>query len=47
MDHATLALHELGSISERRIESIVNPDPSRGQYEMSITALIRTARDMN
>jgi len=30
MDHATLALHELGSISERRIESIVNPSLSSG-----------------
>jgi histidine ammonia-lyase len=30
MDHAALALHELGSISERRIESIVNPALSSG-----------------
>jgi hypothetical protein len=30
MDHAALALHELGSISERRIESIVNPSLSSG-----------------
>jgi len=30
MDHATLSLHELGSISERRIESIVNPSLSSG-----------------
>ncbi|MHC4470943.1 MAG: histidine ammonia-lyase [Planctomycetota bacterium] len=30
LDHATLALHELGSISERRIESIVNPTLSEG-----------------
>ncbi|MEN8149026.1 MAG: histidine ammonia-lyase [Planctomycetota bacterium] len=30
MDHSTLALHELGSISERRIESIVNPSLSSG-----------------
>jgi histidine ammonia-lyase len=30
LDHAALALHELGSISERRIESIVNPALSSG-----------------
>ena len=30
MDHAALAVHELGSISERRIESIVNPALSTG-----------------
>ena len=30
MDHATLGLHELGSISERRMESIVNPALSSG-----------------
>ncbi len=30
MDHATVALHELGSISERRMESIVNPALSSG-----------------
>lgn len=30
MDHAALALHELGSISERRVESIVNPTLSEG-----------------
>jgi len=30
MDHAKLAIHELGSISERRIESIVNPTLSEG-----------------
>jgi histidine ammonia-lyase len=30
MDHATLSMHELGSISERRMESIVNPALSSG-----------------
>lgn len=30
MDHAKVALHELGSISERRMESIVNPALSSG-----------------
>jgi histidine ammonia-lyase len=30
LDHATLALHELGSISERRVEQIVNPALSSG-----------------
>ncbi len=30
MDHAALALHELGSIAERRIESTVNPALSSG-----------------
>jgi len=30
LDHATLAVHELGSISERRVESIVNPSLSSG-----------------
>ena len=30
MDHAALAIHEIGSISERRIESLVNPTLSEG-----------------
>ncbi|HZZ26400.1 MAG TPA: DUF4432 family protein [Pirellulales bacterium] len=37
-------LHGTHSNSAAIVESMVNPDPLRGQFEMSITALVRTAR---
>lgn len=37
-------IHGTHSHSAGTIESIVNPDPARGQLEMSITALVKTAR---
>lgn len=40
-------LHGTHSNTAAIIESIVNPDPSRGQYEMSLTGLVRTARVFN
>jgi Domain of unknown function (DUF4432) len=37
-------LHGTHSNTAAILESIVNPDPARGQLEMSITGLVRTAR---
>ncbi len=37
-------LHGTHSYTRAIVESIVNPDPARGQYEMSITGIVRTAR---
>lgn len=40
-------LHGTHSNTPATLESVVNPDPARGQYEMSITGLVRTARVFN
>jgi len=40
-------LHGTHSNSSAIVESIINPDPTRGQYEMSITGVVRTARVFN
>jgi len=40
-------LHGTHSYTRATVESIVNPDLARGQYEMSITAIVRTARLFN
>jgi len=40
-------IHGTHSHTRAIVESIVNPDPARGQYEMRITAIIRTARLFN
>ncbi len=39
-----LGLHGTHSNTAARVESIVNPDPARGRYEMNITGVVRTAR---
>ncbi|GMV97416.1 MAG: hypothetical protein AMXMBFR83_17740 [Phycisphaerae bacterium] len=46
-DGVEYGLHGTHSNTPAILEAIVNPDPSRGQYEMSITALVRTARVFN
>ena len=43
-DGKDYGLHGTHSYSRAIVESIVNPDPARGQYEMSITGIVRTAR---
>lgn len=43
-DGKSYGLHGTHSNTAATVESIVNPDPSRGQFEMRITAIIRTAR---
>lgn len=43
-DGEEYGLHGTHSNTRSIVESIVNPDPARGRYEMSITALVRTAR---
>jgi hypothetical protein len=40
----TLGLHGTHSNTPAQIESIVNPDLARKQYDMSITGIVRTAR---
>ncbi len=40
----TYGLHGTHSNTAAIVESVVNPDPRRGQLEMKITALVRTAR---
>ncbi|HEY2760103.1 MAG TPA: DUF4432 family protein, partial [Pirellulales bacterium] len=37
-------LHGTHSNTVATVESMINPDPARGQLEMSITAIVRTAR---
>jgi hypothetical protein len=37
-------LHGTHSNTAATVESMINPDPARGQLEMSITAIVRTAR---
>lgn len=37
-------LHGTHSNTPATVESIVNPDPSRGELDMSITAIVKTAR---
>lgn len=39
-----LGLHGTHSNTAARLDAIVNPDPARGRYEMSITGTIRAAR---
>ena len=41
---AEFGLHGTHSNTAATVESIINPDPARGQYDMSITAVVRTAR---
>ncbi|HOW69183.1 MAG TPA: DUF4432 family protein [Phycisphaerae bacterium] len=43
-DKETYGLHGTHSHTRAIVESIINPDPVRGQFDMSITALVRTAR---
>jgi len=40
-------IHGTHSHTRATVESIVNPDPVRGRYEMRITGLVRTARLFN
>jgi hypothetical protein len=40
----TVGLHGTHSNTAARVESIINPDPLRGRYEMSITGAVRAAR---
>lgn len=40
----SLGLHGSHSNTAAWVESIINPDPAAGRYEMSITGLVRTAR---
>jgi len=42
-----LSLHGTHSNLRAQVESIVNPDPARNRFEMTITATIRTARVFN
>src|SRR5262249_637104 len=43
-DGKSYGLHGTHSNTAAIVESILNPDPARGQLDMSITALLRTAR---
>jgi hypothetical protein len=43
-DGVEYGLHGTHSNTAAVVESIINPDPSRGLYEMSITGVVRTAR---
>lgn len=40
----TVGLHGTHSNTPATVESIINPDPARGRFEMSITGIVRTAR---
>lgn len=40
-------LHGTHSNTRATIESIINPDPARGRYDMSITGIVRAARVFN
>ncbi|MBN1489369.1 MAG: DUF4432 family protein [Phycisphaerae bacterium] len=40
----SLGLHGTHSNSAATIESVINPDPAAGRFEMSITGIVRTAR---
>ncbi len=42
-----LSIHGTHSNLRAHVESVINPDPSGGQYEMSITGTVRTARVFN
>jgi hypothetical protein len=46
-DGVAYGLHGTHSNTRAAIESIINPDPARGQNDMSITGIVRTARVFN
>ncbi len=43
-DGQEYGIHGTHSHTRAIVESIINPDPARGQYQMSITGIVRTAR---